>query len=256
MEHSPPPFFKRGPAPLVRLFFFASLSLALLVLDARFRYTEAVRSALALVVYPIQRIAIAPIDFLEGVAGYFSSQSQLLDENAALRAQALANSQDALRFQAALLARLHVVGARRTLGLVGQHQHEEAAVDARRGPADDACEGVLGVALDFHHGGDRQAGRVRAVDARGHQAIAVLDLGVGRHEAQLEHARVAAAERHRAQAVSQHLHRNRLIRVGQQRHFGKQRMHARHLADDAGFVGHRASRTHAVPPAAVDEHLV
>ena len=30
MEHSPPPFFKRGPAPLVRLFFFASLSLALL----------------------------------------------------------------------------------------------------------------------------------------------------------------------------------------------------------------------------------
>jgi len=101
MEHSPPPFFKRGPAPLVRLFFFASLSVALLVLDARFRYTEAVRGALALVVYPIQRIAVAPIDFLEGVGGYFSSQSQLLDENAALRAQALANSQDALRFQAA-----------------------------------------------------------------------------------------------------------------------------------------------------------
>ena len=34
MEHSPPPFFKRGPAPLVRLFFFASLSLALLVIFA------------------------------------------------------------------------------------------------------------------------------------------------------------------------------------------------------------------------------
>ena len=101
MEHSPPPFFKRGPAPLVRLFFFASLSLALLVLDARFRYTEAVRRALALVVYPIQRIATAPIDFLEGVGGYFSSQAQLLDENVALRAQALANSQDALRFQSA-----------------------------------------------------------------------------------------------------------------------------------------------------------
>src|SRR5256886_5724538 len=101
MEHSPPPFFKRGPAPLVRLFFFASLSLALLVLDARFRYTEAPRCVLALVVYPIPRIAIAPIDFLEAVASYFSTQSQLLDENAALRAQPLANSQDALRFQAA-----------------------------------------------------------------------------------------------------------------------------------------------------------
>ena len=31
MDHTPPPVFKRGPAPLVRLFFFASLSLALLV---------------------------------------------------------------------------------------------------------------------------------------------------------------------------------------------------------------------------------
>ena len=99
MEHSPPPFFKRGPAPLVRLFFFASLSLALLVLDARFRYTETVRGVLALIVYPIQRIATAPIDFVEGVRGYFSSQARLLEENAALRAQALANSQDALRFQ-------------------------------------------------------------------------------------------------------------------------------------------------------------
>jgi rod shape-determining protein MreC len=48
MEHSPPPFFKRGPAPLVRLFFFASLSLALLVIDARFRYAEGLRSWLAL----------------------------------------------------------------------------------------------------------------------------------------------------------------------------------------------------------------
>jgi rod shape-determining protein MreC len=49
VEHSPPPFFKRGPAPLVRLFFFASLSLALLVLDARFQYGQGLRSVLALV---------------------------------------------------------------------------------------------------------------------------------------------------------------------------------------------------------------
>ena len=35
MDHTPAPFFNRGPAPLVRLAFFASLSFALLVLDAR-----------------------------------------------------------------------------------------------------------------------------------------------------------------------------------------------------------------------------
>ena len=61
MEHTPPPFFKRGPAPLVRLFFFASLSLALLVIDARFRYAEGLRAWLALAAYPLQRAATAPI---------------------------------------------------------------------------------------------------------------------------------------------------------------------------------------------------
>ena len=60
MDHTPPPFFNRGPAPLVRLAFFASLSLALLVLDARFRYTEGLRSVLALAVYPLQAIASMP----------------------------------------------------------------------------------------------------------------------------------------------------------------------------------------------------
>ncbi|MFL6566782.1 MAG: rod shape-determining protein MreC, partial [Burkholderiales bacterium] len=90
MEHTPPPFFKRGPAPLVRLFFFASLSLALLVLDARFRYAEGLRSVLALAAYPLQRAATAPIDFLRTVGDYFSIQAQLFEENATLRAKNLA----------------------------------------------------------------------------------------------------------------------------------------------------------------------
>jgi rod shape-determining protein MreC len=101
MEHTPPPFFKRGPAPLVRLFFFACLSLALLVLDARFRYAEGMRAMLAIVAYPIQRAAIAPVDFVQWVGAYFVKQSSLVEENAALRERALALSRDAQRFQAA-----------------------------------------------------------------------------------------------------------------------------------------------------------
>ena len=101
MEHSPPPFFKRGPAPLVRLFFFASLSLALLVLDARFRYAEGLRNVLALAAYPLQRAATAPIDLLTAVGDYFSTQAQLVEDNATLRARALALSQDAQRYAAA-----------------------------------------------------------------------------------------------------------------------------------------------------------
>jgi rod shape-determining protein MreC len=101
MEYSPPPFFRRGPAPLVRLFFFASLSLALLVLDARFRYAEGLRSVLALVAYPLQRAATLPIDLILGVGSYFSSQSQLLQDNQRLRARSLELSRDAQRYEAA-----------------------------------------------------------------------------------------------------------------------------------------------------------
>jgi rod shape-determining protein MreC len=101
MDHTPPPFFKRGPAPLVRLFFFASLSLALLVIDARFRYVEGLRSWLALAAYPLQRIGTAPVDLAARVGEYFSTQARLVAENEQLRARALAYAQDAQRFQAA-----------------------------------------------------------------------------------------------------------------------------------------------------------
>ena len=101
MDHTPPPFFKRGPAPLVRLFFFATLSLALLVIDARFRYVDGLRSWLALAAYPLQRAALAPFEVGERVAGYFSTQARLVSENERLRAKALEYSQDAQRFQAA-----------------------------------------------------------------------------------------------------------------------------------------------------------
>ncbi len=101
MEHTPPPFFKRGPAPLVRLFFFASLSLALLVVDARFRYADGIRSAFALAAYPLQRLATAPFQFFSSIGDYFTTQAQLVAENEDLKARALALAQDAQRYRAA-----------------------------------------------------------------------------------------------------------------------------------------------------------
>ena len=99
MDHTPPPFFKRGPAPLVRLFFFASLSLALLVVDARFRYVDGLRNWLALAAYPLQRAATWPIDVAQSLSSYLSTQASLIDENQRLRAQLLASVQDAQRYQ-------------------------------------------------------------------------------------------------------------------------------------------------------------
>ena len=115
MEHSPPPFFKRGPAPLVRLFFFASLSLALLVIDARFRYAEGLRSWLALAAYPLQRAATAPIDLFSAVGSFFSTQAQLVAENERLREKALAYSHGAQRYEALEAEAAHL---RRLIGAV------------------------------------------------------------------------------------------------------------------------------------------
>src|SRR3954464_12467743 len=102
MEHSPPPFFRRGPAPLVRLAFFASLSVALLVVDARFKYADTLRSALALAAYPLQQVASAPGQLVARISGFFATQASLQRENAELKAKLVASSQDALRYEAAV----------------------------------------------------------------------------------------------------------------------------------------------------------
>jgi rod shape-determining protein MreC len=122
MDHTPPPFFKRGPAPLVRLFFFASLSLALLVIDARFRYADGLRTWLALAAYPLQRAATAPIELLSSVGSFFSTQAQLVEENERLRAKALNYSHDAQRYEAAQAEAAHL------RKLIGAQERLEARV--------------------------------------------------------------------------------------------------------------------------------
>ena len=50
IDHAPPPFFKRGPAPLALLTFFIAVSLAIFVFDLRFKSLELLRQSIALVV--------------------------------------------------------------------------------------------------------------------------------------------------------------------------------------------------------------
>lgn len=97
--HQPPPFFKRGPAPLTRLAFFVVLSLTLLVLDLRFRYLEGVRQGVAIVLYPLQRAAYVPVDLLEQIGQYFTSLSTLQRENAQLKRKELEAANWLLRQQ-------------------------------------------------------------------------------------------------------------------------------------------------------------
>jgi rod shape-determining protein MreC len=93
MEHSPPPFFKTGPTPLARLLIFSTLSLVLLVADARFQYLEVLRQIAAVIVYPLQRIAAAPADIARRAGEFFVTHSALREENARLRQENLASAQ-------------------------------------------------------------------------------------------------------------------------------------------------------------------
>ena len=60
MEHTAPPFFRRGPGLFARLGFFALLSVILLYGDARFHYMEGMRRVVAVVIYPLHLLADLP----------------------------------------------------------------------------------------------------------------------------------------------------------------------------------------------------
>jgi rod shape-determining protein MreC len=100
MSYQPPPFFSRGPAPLARLGFFVSLAVLLMVLDARFRYAESVREVVALLAYPLQRIALAPGELLGAAGDFFTTQVALKQENDQLRARDLVAASDLLTLEA------------------------------------------------------------------------------------------------------------------------------------------------------------
>jgi rod shape-determining protein MreC len=100
MDYQPPPFFSRGPAPLVRLGFFVSLAVLLMVLDARFRYAESIREAVALLAYPLQRVALAPAELFGAAAEFFTTQVALKQENDRLKTRELAAASDLLTLEA------------------------------------------------------------------------------------------------------------------------------------------------------------
>jgi rod shape-determining protein MreC len=92
MEHSPPPFFRTGPTPLARLLFFSALSLALLVADARFGVLAPLRQVVAVVLYPLLRVATAPLSLARRAGELLVTHSALREENARLSRERLADA--------------------------------------------------------------------------------------------------------------------------------------------------------------------
>ena len=95
--HSPPPFFKRGVAPLARLAIFSSVSVLLLIVDLRLHTLDILRGTIATAIYPLQQLAYQPVDLLRGAGQYFSSLTTLQSENGELRERQLATANRLLR---------------------------------------------------------------------------------------------------------------------------------------------------------------
>jgi len=94
IDHAPPPFFKRGPAPLALLTFYIAISLAIFVVDLRFRSLDLLRQSIALVVDPVQRVAQTPGSLVDYAAGYLQGMKALQIENNELKHAKLTNAPD------------------------------------------------------------------------------------------------------------------------------------------------------------------
>jgi rod shape-determining protein MreC len=87
LDGTPPPFFRQGPSALSKLTFFSALALFLMVADARFEIAKPVRVAVATALYPLQWLALQPVDWAQGGAQYFENLAMAqANEEAAQRA--------------------------------------------------------------------------------------------------------------------------------------------------------------------------
>jgi rod shape-determining protein MreC len=64
LDRTAPPLFNQGPSALSKLIFFSALALFLMVADARFNIVQPVRTAIGAVLYPIQWLALKPVQLI------------------------------------------------------------------------------------------------------------------------------------------------------------------------------------------------
>jgi rod shape-determining protein MreC len=91
LDRRPPPFFHQGPSALTRLAVFSAVALFLMAADTRFAVTRPVRSALQMLLLPMERALAVPLELThaggEYVAGLHQAQAELAKAQLALTAQ-------------------------------------------------------------------------------------------------------------------------------------------------------------------------
>jgi rod shape-determining protein MreC len=123
LDRTPPPFFRQGTSALTKLMFFSALALFLMVADSRFHMTQPLRSVLATVLHPGERMLLVPVQAWEMAGEYLRGLNQALSQEQTARLALAQQAERAMRGDqlAAENARLRaLLGLRENLGVRSQ----------------------------------------------------------------------------------------------------------------------------------------
>ena len=90
-----PSLVRSGPSALSQVVLYSALALFLMVADARFKVTEPLRQAVAVVMYPVQWLMLQPVAMVQDAPGYLQSLQSAQQEAAAAREKLTLLSQHA-----------------------------------------------------------------------------------------------------------------------------------------------------------------
>ena len=87
LDRDPPPFFRQGPSALTKLVLCSALAVFLMVADARFKLAAPARAGLALVLHPVQRLLLTPVDAWEKLGDYLRGTERAMEAESQARRQ-------------------------------------------------------------------------------------------------------------------------------------------------------------------------
>lgn len=138
LDRTPPPFFRQGPSALTKLVFFSALAVFLMVADGRLQVIKPLRSALAVVLLPVQRVLMVPVHLWDRAGEYLGGLDRALaagrkaDEKLVAQAERLARVEQLRAENERLRALLELRPALQTRTLSAEVLYEAADLFSRK----------------------------------------------------------------------------------------------------------------------------
>jgi len=87
LDRTPPPFFRQGPSALTKLAFCSALAVFLMVADTRFKLTQPMRTLVATVLHPVERVLRVPVDVWNAAGDYAMGLQHAISAESAARSE-------------------------------------------------------------------------------------------------------------------------------------------------------------------------